>query len=196
MATTATPMGAEPVGTTSASGSFSGKTRHIPIASGYATSIFYGDFVKLVDNGATTTIAKDVGTATLTPIGIFLGVRYTDPNTNQLTFAQSYNQPIAASDIEAIVLDDPNVEFRIQADGAVTKDAFGKNAGVVQTAGSADIGRSKNALDASTVATTNTLPLRILGFVESGESTAGDAYTDLIVKFNAGMHLYDNATGT
>ena len=61
---------------------------------------------------------------------------------------------------------------------------------------SADIGRSKNALDASTVATTNTLPLRILGFVESGESTAGDAYTDLIVKFNAGMHLYDNATGT
>ena len=38
--------------TTSASGSFSGKTRHIPIASGYATSIFYGDFVKLVDNGA------------------------------------------------------------------------------------------------------------------------------------------------
>lgn len=143
MATTATPMGAEPVGTTSASGSFSGKTRHIPIASGYATSIFYGDFVKLVDNGATTTIAKDTGTATLTPIGIFLGVRYTDPNTNQLTFAQSYNQPIAASDIEAIVLDDPNVEFRIQADGAVTKDAYGKNAGVVQTAGSADIGRSK-----------------------------------------------------
>ncbi len=195
MATTATPMGAEPVGTTSASGSFSGKTRHIPIASAYNVSLFYGDFVKLVDNGSTTTIAKDVGTTALTPIGIFLGVRYTDPTTKNLTFAQSYNQPITASDLQAIVLDDPDVEFRMQANGAVTADAYGKNFAVVQTAGSADIGRSKNSVNASSVATTNTLPLRLLGFVESGESSIGDAYTDLIVKFNAG-HLYNNTTGT
>ena len=51
MATAATPMGAEPVGTLSASGSFTGKVRHIKIASGYATDIFYGDFVKLVAAG-------------------------------------------------------------------------------------------------------------------------------------------------
>ena len=51
MATSATPMGAEPVGTLSASGSFTGKVRHIKIASGYATSIFYGDFAKLVSSG-------------------------------------------------------------------------------------------------------------------------------------------------
>ena len=48
MATTATPNGAEPVGTLSSSGSFTGKVRHIKIASGYAVNIFYGDFVKLV----------------------------------------------------------------------------------------------------------------------------------------------------
>ena len=134
MATKATPMGAEPVGTTSASGSFSGKTRYIPIKSAEGTSIFYGDFVKLVTAGGVVTVAKDTGTTTLTP--------------------------------------------------------------VVQTAGSTDLGRSKNALDASTAATTNTLPIRILGFVESGESTAGDAFTDLIVKFNAGMHAYDKPLGT
>ena len=40
MATTATPMGAEPVDTLSASGSFTGKVRHIKIASGYGTAIF------------------------------------------------------------------------------------------------------------------------------------------------------------
>ena len=51
MATTATPMGAEPVGTLSASGSFTGKVRHIKIASGYNTAIFYGDFAKLVSSG-------------------------------------------------------------------------------------------------------------------------------------------------
>ena len=175
MATKATPMGAEPVGTTSASGSFSGKTRYIPIKSAEGTSIFYGDFVKLVTAGGVVTVAKDTGTTTLTPVGIFLGCRYTDPNTKQ---------------------DDPNVEFRMQADGAVAKGKIGSNIAVVQTAGSTDLGRSKNALDASTAATTNTLPIRILGFVESGESTAGDAFTDLIVKFNAGMHAYDKPLGT
>ena len=48
MATTATPNGAEPIGTLSSSGSFTGKIRHIKIASAYAVNIFYGDFVKIV----------------------------------------------------------------------------------------------------------------------------------------------------
>ena len=46
MSATATPNGAEPIGTLSASGSFTGKVRHIKIASGYGTAIFYGDFLK------------------------------------------------------------------------------------------------------------------------------------------------------
>ena len=70
MAATATPMGAEPVGGLSACGSFSGKVRHIKIASGYATAIFYGDFVKLVNTG---TVEKDTCTATMTQVGIFMG---------------------------------------------------------------------------------------------------------------------------
>ena len=39
MATTATPMGAEPVDTLSASGSFTGKVRHIKIAA--VTELLY-----------------------------------------------------------------------------------------------------------------------------------------------------------
>ena len=83
MATAATPMGAEPVDTLSASGSFTGKGRHIKIANAYATAIFYGDFVKLVNTG---TVEKDTGTATATPVGIFMGCFYTDPSTSQPTF--------------------------------------------------------------------------------------------------------------
>jgi len=41
MATTATPNGAEPVNTLSASGSYSGKVRHMKIANNYGTAIFY-----------------------------------------------------------------------------------------------------------------------------------------------------------
>ena len=87
MATTATPMGAEPVGTLSASGSFTGKVRHIKIASGYGTAIFYGDFVKLVSSGTVEKSVIEAGVVAGT-VGIFVGCAYTDPSTNQKTFNQ------------------------------------------------------------------------------------------------------------
>ena len=74
MATSATPYGARPIGTLSASGSWSGKVRHLPIGSGYGTAIFNGDFVKLVADGE---IEKDTGTAPLASVGIFVGCSYT-----------------------------------------------------------------------------------------------------------------------
>ena len=191
MATSAAPTGAEPVGTLSASGSFTGKVRHIKIASGYGTAIFYGDFVKLVSSG---TVEKDTGTTTLTPVGVFMGCSYTDPNTNQKTFNQQFPASTAASDIMAYVLDDTSVLMRMQGDATLAQTTLGNNVAVVQTAGSTSIGRSKNAVDSSTVATTNTLPLRIIDFVDGPTSTVGDAFTDVIVKFNVG-HIYENTTG-
>tara|TARA_R110002020_G_scaffold421882_1_gene631099 strand:- start:11 stop:592 length:582 start_codon:yes stop_codon:yes gene_type:complete len=192
MSSSAEPYGARPVGTLSANGSYSGKVRHYSIASGYATSIFYGDFVKLVAAGG---VEKDTGTTTLTPVGIFLGCSYTDPNTNQLTFNQMWTASIAASDAVAYVIDDPDVIFEMQADGTGAQTVIGNNVAVVQTAGSTTIGTSKNAIDISTVAsTTATLPIRIVDISSKSGNTVGDSYTDLVVKFNAG-HIMDNTTG-
>lgn len=191
MATTATPMGAEPTDTLSASGSFTGKVRHIKVASGYGTAIFYGDFVKLVNTG---TVEKDTGTATLTPVGVFVGCAFTSPTTGELTFSQTFPASTAASDIVAYVVDDPNVLMRMQSDEAIAQTGLGNNVAVVQTAGSTSIGRSKNAVDGSSINTTNTLPLRIIDFVDGPNSAVGDAFTDVIVKFNAG-HQYSNTTG-
>jgi hypothetical protein len=193
MAATATPMGAEPVGTLSASGSFSGKVRHIKIASGYAANVFYGDFVKMVAAGV---IQKDTGTATMTPVGVFMGCAYTDPSTKQKTFSQIWPTGTVASDAVAYVLDDPDAVFKMQSDESLAQTDLGNNVGVVQTDGSTDIGRSKNALDGSTAATTNTLPLRIVEFVDGPDSAVGDAFTDALVIFNSGMHQYRQATGT
>ena len=192
MSATATPMGAEPVGGLSACGSFSGKVRHIKIASGYASNIFYGDFVKLVNTG---TIEKDVGTATATPVGIFMGCFYTDPSTSQPTFNQMWPTGTVADDAMAYVLDDPDAVFRMQGDGALAQTTLGNNIAIIQTSGSTTIGRSKNAVDASTAATTDTLPLRILEFMDGPDSTVGDAYTDVLLTYNFGMHQYRNATG-
>jgi len=191
MSATATPMGAEPIGTLSSSGSYTGKVRHYKIASNDSTAIFYGDFVKMTSAGVVT---LDTGTATLTPIGVFMGCSYTDPNTKQLTFSQFYPASTVASDIDAYVLNDPFVEMRMQGDATLAQTALGNNAAVVQTAGSTSIGRSRNAFDSSTIATTNTLPLKLIEFVDGPESSTGDAFTDVIVMFNVGHQLL-NTTG-
>ena len=60
---------------------FAGSTRLMEIASGYATSIFYGDLVKRISDG---TIEKDAGTTTATPVGVFLGVSFTNQSTGQV----------------------------------------------------------------------------------------------------------------
>jgi hypothetical protein len=192
MSSSATPYGARPVGTLSASGSFTAKVRHYQIASAYGTSIFFGDFVKLVTAG---TIEKDTGTTACTPIGIFMGCSYTDPNTNQKTFSQMWTASVAASDAYGYVIDDPNVIFEMQADGSAAQATLGSNCAVVQTAGSTTIGTSKNAVDISTsAATTATLPIRIVDVVQTPSNAWADSYTDLVVKFNAG-HMLSNTTG-
>ena len=191
MPSSATPYGAMPQAGLSCNGSFSGKVRHYKIASAYDTGIFYGDFVKLVTAG---TVEKDTGTTSLTTIGIFVGCAYTDPNTNQKTFNQQWPASTSASDAVAYVMDDPDITFQMQCDGSAAQAVLGTNCAVVQTAGSTSIGTSKNAVDISTAATTNTLPVRIIEFVDGPNSAVGDSYTDVVVKFNVG-HLMDNTTG-
>jgi len=188
MAIVATPSGAEPIGTLSANGSFTGKRRAIKIASGATPAIFYGDFVKLTTGG---TVILDAGTAALTTCGIFMGCFYTDPNTKQPTYSQYWPTGLVASDAIAYVVDDPNILFRMQANATIAQSGLGANAAVIQTAGSTAFGRSKNAVNA-TVATTNTYPLRIIDFVDGPFSTVGDTYTDVICSFNraAGTHQY------
>lgn len=185
MANVATPSGAEPMGTLSSSGSFTGKMRSIKIASAATPAIFYGDFVKFTTGG---TVIKDEGTATLTPVGIFMGCFYTDPNTKQPTYSQYWPTGLVAADALAYVVDDPNVLFRMQANATIAQSGLGANAAVIQTAGSVLFGRSKNAVNA-TVATTNTFPLRIIEFVDGPNSEVGDDFTDVICKFNVG-HQY------
>ena len=194
MATSATPNGAEPVNTLSASGSYSGKVRHIKIVSGYATAIFYGDFVKLVAAGTVEKAAVTTSVVAGT-VGIFVGCSYTDPSTSQLTFNQQFPASTAASDIMAYVVDDPKLVFKMQGDEAIAQTGLGNNISAVNTAGSTSIGRSKNALDGGSIATTNTLPLRVVEFVEGPSSTVGDAFTDCLVTYLPLSHAYDTKLG-
>ena len=193
MSTSATPMGARPLGTVVGS-PYQGKVTHYKIKNAYGTDIFYGDIVKLADDNPNTTIQKDTGTTTLTPIGVFLGCAYTDPTTGQFTPNQYFPASIAADDIVAYVATDPFVIMQMQGDETLTQDDLGKNFAIVQTAGTTTIGNSKNSVDGSTAANTATLPLKIIDFVDGPDSAIGDEFTDVLVMFNVGHQLL-NTTG-
>jgi hypothetical protein len=179
---------------------FAGSTRMMEIASGYATSIFYGDLVKRVADG---TIEKDAGTVTATPVGIFLGVSFTNQSTGQIQQQQYYpaSQAIASgSKIFAVVADDPDTLFQVVSCSSGTTvagmgiSAIGNNIALIQNAGSTTTGNSKVAIDEGTQATTNTLPIRIIDVVRE-TATGADTFVEFIVKINATMHQYNNSTG-
>ena len=178
---------------------FAGATRMMEIASGYATNIFFGDLVKRISDG---TIEKDTGTTAATPCGVFLGVSFTNASTGQVQQQQYYPASTAiksGTKILAVVADDPDTLFQVAVVSGTTVisgvgiTAIGNNATLVQNAGSTTTGDSKVALLDST-ATTNTLPIRIIDVVRDTETTTNN-FPEVIVKINATMHQYNNATG-
>ena len=176
---------------------FAGATRQIPIASAYGTNLLNGDLVKIVASG---TLEKDAGTTTATPVGVFLGCRYTDPNLGYELYSQYFPANTVASDIVAYVADDPDQLYKVAVVSGtiviagVGRTVVGNNMSLVQNAGSTQSGNSKVAVLSSSAATTNTLPIRVIDVVTETASAA-DTYVELIVKFNWGMHQYQNATG-
>ena len=166
---------------------YAGSTRLFRIASGYATSIYYGDVVKIASDG---TIQKDTGTSTATPVGIFLGCTYTNPSTNQKLNYQYYAGGTNAPDIQAYVVDDPDVLFKMAAVSSGTTVAFysseqiGLNAALIQNNGSNTTGDSQVAINGASFATTASLPIRIVDIVPDTSNSA-NGYCEFICKFNA-----------
>ena len=187
MSSTSAPFGLRPVGTLG--GEYTGGFRQYPILSSYSTRICMGDIVKLVDGGSTTTIEKDTGTSAATPIGIFLGCRFIDVSTSQLTFSQQWSGA-AHTEGMAYVADDPNILFAIQADGTVNDDDLGANVELEQTASSSTFGTSRVSIDISTTATTASLPVRIVDFLGGHDGDErGTSFPIMVCKFNTGHQL-------
>ena len=193
MTATAAPFGLRPIGRL---GGGTIETRAYPILSSESTRICYGDVVKLTDAGATTTIQKDTGTTTATPIGIFLGCQFIDLNSKQLTFSQQWSGA-ANTEGMAFVVDDPAALFAIQADATVNNDDLAANAALVQGTSNADLSISRVSLDISTAAATNTLPLRIVDWLGGYNGDEyGTAFPIMVCRFNAGHQLSLIASGS
>lgn len=150
---------------------FAGSTRMYPIQYGYATDIFYGDFVKVV-RGSATRAAIGATTDSNAVTGVFFGCSYTDPVTKTKRFSQYWPASTLAGDAVAYVVDDPDSVFKAAVCSATTVMAsgayamVGTNLSCIDNTGNVNTGNSKNAILAPTATPASTiLPLRCVGVV-------------------------------
>ena len=152
---------------------FAGATRNIPIQYGYATNIFYGDFVTLT-KGFITRAAVTTATTAKQVIGVFLGCSYTDPVTKQKRFSQYWPASTLAGDAVAVVCEDPDTVFKaavVTTQGGTTIGSanlavVGLNLSASDLAGNLNTGDSYNAVLAPTTTPSTGVPIRIIDVVD------------------------------
>lgn len=205
MASTASPYGLRPVKRADGLPYAGATSQYLIDPAGEATNLFNGQVVYIGADGyialatATgadgTTNAFPAGTTLTGAIGVFVGCEYVNAQ-GQLIFSQYYPSGYVApsgTSIKAYVVDDHNVLFQAQLDGAGAQTIIGTNtffaAAQSTSTGSTQTGNSTSALE-STVVTT-TAAFRIVAHV----SPPSDAYPDVLVKFNPGYHSLTNAVG-
>lgn len=183
-----------------------------PLTANQPSGFFYGDPVGLVAGQPTPLAASPLAIASPgsapnanNPIGIFVGCSYQDPIRG---FVNSQFLPAnaiggGATKVMLKIADNPELVMQIQADGPVLLNQIGMNAALVGpfAAGSLQTGDSVVALGHSTIAATGTLALAIYDFVYNAapspgaSSMPGDPFTDVLVRWNFGVHRYRISTG-
>ncbi|NCW69607.1 MAG: hypothetical protein EBV86_13780 [Marivivens sp.] len=202
MATTAAPYGLKPVKRADGMPYAGATSQYLIDPAGEATNLFYGQAVIIgadgyialaTGTGADLTTNSISGTTGVGTIGVFVGCEYVN-SSGQTVQAQYYPSGTAnGGDIKAYVVDDPNVLFQAQLDGAGAQTIIGTNtffASAQSTStGNTATGNSTSALDATVV--TTAAAFRIVAHV----SPADDAYPDVLVKINPGAHQMTNNVG-
>jgi len=160
---------------------YSGGQSRYRIASGYSGKVFQGDLVKQVTGGG---VERAAAGSAVPVVGVFNGCQYTDPTTGEQVFKNYYPGSVAAADIIAFLVDDPNVVFEVQADDTFpVADLFGNFDIVDQaTTGDTSSGRSNVELDVTTGATTTTLPLKAIDISQDPDNDdVASANTNVLV---------------
>lgn len=206
MAATSTPYGLKPVNLIGGQHFNGGVIREFALPTNVATAFYTGSVVALDNDGVPAILsATPTGGTTVGIVGVCVGVSYVDPNLKYQVFAQYLPANAITggyTNVTIHVNDDPDQLYQIQANaafGTLTNGAvgaIGKNAALAGFSGNATTGLANTALkidaNGGSLAKTNTLAMRVVDVVAA---TANDAYPDLIVKFNQGVHSYYFATG-
>ena len=209
MANAETSFGLRPVGLVGSSANSTGLTQY-EIASNNTNAIFNGALVIPLAAGVIDQ-AGDTAGGTTAALGVLVGVEYVDSVSKKPVFINYWPGSGSVSvdtnhPVKALVADDPNQLFVVAADATLTDRATAL-AGVFANAslgtsartGSTDTGKSNSQLSVSSIATTATLPLRIVGLVDDdANNDYGSAGAHLVVRinahFNSGTRRFDSQT--
>ena len=200
MAQNATPYGLKPIRRADGLPYAGAVEQYLIDPAGEATNLFTGQVVTIGADGfialVTTTGADASGNIfPAGTIGVFMGCEYINAQ-GQLINAPYYPSGYVAptgTQIKAFVVADPNVLFQAQMDGVIAQSAIGANtffaAAQSTSTGNIRTGNATSAVESTTV--TTTAAFRIVAVV----SPIGDAFPDVLIKFNPGYHSFTNAVG-
>jgi hypothetical protein len=209
MANQETAFGLRPVGLVGSGANSTGVTEY-EIASNNTNAIYNGAIVVPLAAGVIDQ-AGDTAGGTTQALGVLVGVQYHDSTQKKPVWLNYWPGSGSVSvdtnyPVKALVADNPNQLFVVAADATLTDRATAlatvfSNAslGTSARSGSTDTGKSSAELNVASVATTATLPLRIVGLVDDdANNDYASAGAHLLVRlnahFNAGSRRFDSQT--
>jgi len=209
MANATTAYGLRPIGLVGSGVNSTGVTEY-EIASNNTNVIYQYEIVVPTSAGVIDQ-AGDTAGGTTQALGVLMGVQYHDsvqkkpvwinywPGSGSVSVDTNYP-------VKAYVADDPNQLFKVASDASLTNRATALAAvfanaslGTSARSGSSANGNSTSALNVASIATTATLPLRVVGIMDDeANSDFTAAGIPLIVRlnahFNAGTRRFDSQT--
>jgi len=179
MANTNGAFGLRPIGKVGQNTNSTGATEY-RIAAGNTNAIYQGSPVIPLAAGVIDIVGAASG-GTVGLLGVFAGCEYVSSTTGETIFSNSWPGSGADSNfpVKAFVYDDPMQQFVIATSNVVAaanteaevRAAIFANANMaLATGGTAATGLSTASLDLNTIATTNTLNLRIMGIQEDPDN--------------------------
>ena len=196
MANQETAYGLRPIGLVGSAANSTGVTQY-EIASDHTNVIYHGELVVPLAAGVIDQAADTAG-GTTAGLGILIGVEYVDSVLNKTIFKNFWPGSGSASidtnfPIKALVADNPMQLFQVATDASITDRATALTAvfanatlGTSARSGSTNTGHSTSALSVSSIATTATLGLKIMGIVDDdANSDFSAAGIPLVVRINA-----------
>jgi hypothetical protein len=185
MANADSPFGLKPVRHRNGA-PYTGAARVYSVAAGDGTAIYVGDLVTAAGTSQTINGVIYADVVQSATGGVFQGVVVGVLPVTQ----DSLKYRAASTQRLLLVADDPELLFEIQevsGGTALTANDIGLNADIVVAAGSTTTGLSGIELNNATEATTNTLDVKIIGFVNREGNEIGE-HAKWLVALNRHRH--------
>jgi hypothetical protein len=197
MSKTLAPTGLRPAG--KIAGVNQGSFTQYPLTTNNTQALAIGDLVAFVNGSIVPVTASPTTTLSAnTPIGVFVGVSYIDSlghfHPSEVLMANAVTTGL--TNILVFVQDDPNALFEVQADGTIPASALMSDAALLGFANTDVFTKtSRVVLDHTSLSKSSSAvsAVKIMKFVSDPTNASGDAFTRVIVKWNAGVHLFQNA---